>query len=612
MPDKQQIETGLSITQLPEKVNDFSITIGTVNGSGSQTSNLTILRSIFKMGIPVSGKNLFPSNIKGLPTWFTIRVSKDGFIALSDKREIVVAMNPSTFDDDLASVSPGGVFLYSEDIKSPVDRTDIVVYTMPVKRLISDVDIPSNLREYVANMVYVGVLAYLLDIDMKRIRQVLEHHFKEKVKPVEINFQVTEHAFNWAEQNVEKQDPHRLEPMDTTQGYILTDGNTAAALGSIYGGIQFASWYPITPATSLIESLLEYLPLLRKDPNHPDKNTYVILQAEDELAAIGMAVGAGWAGLRSMTSTSGPGLSLMTEYAGMAYFAEVPLVIWDVQRAGPSTGLPTRTAQGDLTFVNFIGHGDTQQIILLPGSVNECFEFGWKAFDLAERIQTPVFVLSDLDFGMNQWMAKPFDYPDVPLDRGKVLWEEDLERISGIWARYRDVDGDGIPYRTIPGNHHPRAAYFTRGSGHDENADYSEDNINWHDMLSRLKYKYESSRDFLPPPVLHIVEGADIGVIGFGSTDPAIQEARFLLERDGIKTSYLRIRAIPFVDEVRQFIHQHSQTYVIEMNRDGQLNQLLSIEYPGLSTRCISIAFTDGLPLTAKFIFDALISHKEK
>jgi len=611
MPDMQKNDQGTAAARTHSIVNDFSITIGTINGSGSQTSNLTILRAIFRMGIPVSGKNLFPSNIQGLPTWYTIRVSKDGFSALSDTREIVVAMNPATFNDDLASVSSGGVFIYSEDIEVTINREDIIIYPMPVKSLISESDVPSNLRDYIANMVYVGVLAHLLDIDLEKIHQAMEYHFKEKTKPVEINLQVTKRAHDWAKKNLKKQDPYRLEPMDATSDCILADGNTAAALGAIYGGIQFAAWYPITPATSLTESLLEFLPLLRKDPSYPDKNTYIVLQAEDELAAIGMAIGAGWSGLRSMTSTSGPGLSLMAEYAGMAYYTEIPLVIWDVQRVGPSTGLPTRTAQSDLTFVNFIGHGDTQQVILLPGSVNECFEFGWKAFDLAERFQTPVFVLSDLDFGMNQWMTKPFDYPDVSMDRGKVLWEKDLDRLSGNWVRYRDVDGDGIPYRTVPGNRHSSAAYFARGSGHDENGNYSEDSVNWHDMLQRLKKKYEASREYVPRPELMIIEGAEIGIIGFGSTTPAIEEARSLLAKMGIKTSYLRIRAIPFNNEVENFIFQNSRNYVVEMNRDGQLNQLLKIEYPELATKLISTAYTDGLPLTARFIYEAIISKEE-
>jgi 2-oxoglutarate/2-oxoacid ferredoxin oxidoreductase subunit alpha len=593
-------------------INDFSITVGTVNGSGSQTSNLTILRALFKMGIPVSGKNVFPSNIQGMPTWYTIRVSKAGFLARRDDQEIVVAMNSASFAQDLGSVKPGGVFLYADDIKLPVTRQDVVVYPMPVKQLVRGVEVPPNLRGYIANMVYVGILSWMLCIDLDFIHQALEFHFKGKQKPVDLNFGVVKSSFDWAEANLKKTDPYRVEPMNATEGYIMADGNTAAALGAIYGGIQLEAWYPITPATSLAESLMEYLPILRKDPANPEKNTFAVIQAEDELAAIGMAIGAGWAGLRAMTSTSGPGLSLMTEYAGLAYFAEVPIVVWDVQRVGPSTGLPTRTSQGDLTFVNFMGHGDTQQIMLLPGSVNECFEFGWKAFDIAERMQSPVFVLSDLDFGMNQWMTRPFKYPDTPMDRGKVLWEGDLDRLNGEWGRYKDVDGDAIPYRTVLGNRHPRAAYFGRGTGHDDYANYSEDSQDWHNLLDRLKRKNETARKYVPEPVIEAQEGARIGVIAFGSTEPAIQEACFQLAGKGVKIDFLRLRAIPFSSQVGEFIRQHERNYIVEMNRDGQLHQLLSLEYVQEALKLISIAYTDGLPMTARFVSDAILAKEEK
>jgi 2-oxoglutarate ferredoxin oxidoreductase subunit alpha len=604
-------KTGPEVGPMPI-VNDFSITVGTVNGSGSQTSNLTILRALFKMGVPVSGTNLFPSNIQGQPTWYTIRLSKDGFLARRDQPDVVVAMNPATFAQDLASLCPGGAFLYADDITFPINRPDVTAYPMPVKKIVRESDAPSNLRDYVANMVYVGALAQVLGIDLDRIYQALNFHFKGKVKAIDLNFGVVKTAFDWAADNLEKKDPYRVEPMDATQDFIMADGNTAAALGAIYGGLQFAAWYPITPATSLAEGLMEYMPILRKDPEQPDKNTFAIVQAEDELAAIGMAVGAGWAGLRAMTSTSGPGLSLMAEYAGMAYFSEVPIVVWDVQRVGPSTGLPTRTAQGDLTFTYFMGHGDTQQVILLPGSVNECFQFGWKAFDLAERLQTPIFVLSDLDLGMNQWMTTPFEYPDQPMDRGKVLWEEDLERMGGQWARYKDVDGDGITYRTVPGNRHPRAGWFARGTGHDENARYSEDSAVWHDLLERLKRKFDTARQYVPAPVVENTPGARIGVIAFGSSEPAIQEARHQLGEKGLVTSFLRVRAIPFTRQVEEFIHQHERTYVVELNRDGQMHQLLTLEYPDQATRLVSIAYTDGLPLTASFVSQAILDKEVK
>jgi 2-oxoglutarate ferredoxin oxidoreductase subunit alpha len=612
----------MSIMQTKEKtelhshtqnvVNNFSITVGTVNGSGSQTSNLTILRALFKMGIPVSGKNLFPSNIQGLPTWYTIRVNKDGFLARRDEHEIVVAMNLATFSQDLADVLPGGVFFYADDIRLNIDRDDISIYPMPVKQLVRDSDAPTNLRDYVANMVYVGVLACMLAIDLDAIYQALNFHFKGKLKPIDMNFNVVKSAYDWAEKNLQKTDPFLVQPMDATSGYIMADGNTAAALGSIYGGVQLAAWYPITPASSLAEALMEYLPLLRKDPEDPDKNTFAIIQAEDELAAIGMAVGAGWSGLRAMTSTSGPGLSLMAEYAGLAYFAEVPIVVWDVQRVGPSTGLPTRTAQGDLSFVNFIGHGDTQQVILLPGSVNECFEFGWRAFDIAERLQTPVFVLSDLDFGMNQWMTKPFQYPDSPMDRGKILWEGDMDLMNGHWARYKDIDGDAIPYRTLPGNRHPRAAYFARGTGHDENARYSEDSEVWHDLLDRLKRKYQTARQYVPEPVIETSPEAQIGIISFGSTEPAIEEARAHMAEKGIVSDFMRVRALPFTEHSGEFLRQHKRNYVVEMNRDGQLHQLMSLEYPEEVLKLKSIAYTDGLPLTASYVRDAILAEEAK
>jgi 2-oxoglutarate ferredoxin oxidoreductase subunit alpha len=593
-------------------VNDFSIIVGTANGSGSTTANSTILRAIFKMGIPVSGKNLFPSNIQGLPTWYTIRVSKEGFTARRETSEIVIAMNPASFARDLASVVPGGAFFYADDIKQPISRDDIAVYAMPVKTLVrSNPEIPTNLRDLVANMVYVGILAYIIGIDLDMVEQALRFHFKGKEKPILLNMGTVRVAHEWATNNLQKKDPFALEPMDETGGLIMSDGNTAAAIGAIYGGVQFAAWYPITPASSLAESLIDYLPMLRK--REDGKKTYAVIQAEDELAAIGMAIGAGWGGLRAMTSTSGPGLSLMTEYAGLAYYAEVPIVVWDVQRVGPSTGLPTRTAQADLTFAAFMGHGDTQHIILLPGSVNECFEFGWRAFDIAERMQQPVLVLSDLDFGMNQWMTEPFQYPDATMDRGKVLWEEDMTKFNGNWGRYRDLDGDGIPWRTIPGNTNPASAYFARGTGHDEYARYTEEAPAWAAMMDRLAKKYQTAKQYVPGPIVEGDGGAEVGIIAFGSTQSAIQEARFKLERNhGVKSEFLRIRAVPFADSVREFIQRHERVYVVELNRDGQLHQLLTIEYPEFATRLCSIAFNDGLPPTAKWVRESILAKEEK
>ena len=583
-------------------INDFSITIATVNGSGSQTANTTLMRALFKMGIPVSGKNIFPSNIQGLPTWYTIRVNKDGFTARKDEHEIVVCMNPTTFAEDLAKVLPGGAFYYADHIKFPIKRDDISIYPIPVKELVKNADVSPALKDYIANMVYVGVLTKMLNIDIKQIETALDFHFKGKPKLIESNMSMVNASIEWAEKNLNKTDPFQVEKLNKNEGLIMADGNTAAALGAIYGGVQFAAWYPITPATSLAENLNEYLHQLRKDKD--GKNTFAVVQAEDELAAIGMAVGAGWAGLRSMTSTSGPGLSLMTEFAGLAYFAEIPVVIWDVQRIGPSTGLPTRTSQGDLTFTAFMGHGDTQHVILLPGSVNECFQFGNSAFDIAEQLQCPVFVLSDLDLGMNQWMAESFQYPDKPMNRGKVLWEEDLEKIKGDWGRYRDVDGDGIPYRTVMGNQHPRSGYFARGTGHTEMARYSEDSKNWESNMDRLRVKYDSARSHVPSPIIDNSNKSEIGLVSFGSNDAAIVEARYLLEKEGIRTDYMRLRAIPFNGDVRNFIENYKRIYVIEANHDGQMNQLLTLEMPEEAKKFRSLALDNGLPLSARWIVE--------
>lgn len=592
-------------------IDDFSITIATVNGSGSQTANVTLLRALFKMGIPVSGKNLFPSNIQGLPTWYTIRLSKSGYIARRDEQEIVVAMNPASFAKDLDSVSPGGVFFYADDIKIPIGRSDISIYPMPVKALARNSDVSPNLRDYIANMVYVGVLVQMLGISNEAIQQALNFHFKGKESPINSNLGVIRSGAEWASQNLKKTDPFFVETCDQTGGLIMADGNTAGALGAIYGGVQFAAWYPITPASSLAESLNVYLPQLRKTSE--GKQTYAVLQAEDEIAAIGMAVGAGWAGLRSMTSTSGPGISLMSEYAGLAHFAEVPIVIWDVQRIGPSTGLPTRTAQGDLTEVYFLGHGDKQNVILLPGSVQECFEFGWKAFDLAERLQTPVFVLSDLDLGMNQWMTKPFEYPDVPMDRGKVLWETGLDKLNGVWERYKDIDGDGIPYRTVIGNRHHAAAYFTRGTGHDENAKYSEEAVNWEANMLRLKRKYAAARSLVPKPVFEKTTGTKVGLLTYGSCEAAVREARVLLNHaGGPKTDFLRMRALPFTKDISDFIKNHERIYIVEANRDGQMRQILSAIMPDQASRLRSAAHSDGLPMTAKWIEETILAQEEE
>jgi 2-oxoglutarate ferredoxin oxidoreductase subunit alpha len=596
-------------------INNFNITFSTINGSGSATANVTLLRALFKMGIPVSGKNIFPSNIQGQPTWYTIRLSSEGYLARQEEDHIVVAMNPATIQKEFEYIRPGGVLFYADHIQLPKHRDDISIYPMPVKQIIHEADVNPGLKDYVANMVYVGVVAEILKINQEMIYQALDFHFKGKKAATDANWKIVETSANWAKENLLKIDPYFVKRMHATDGYIMADGNTAAALGAIYGGVQFTAWYPITPATSLAESLNEYLPQLRRDADS-GKDTFAVVQAEDELSAIGMAVGAGFAGLRAMTSTSGPGVSLMSEYLGLAYYSEIPLVIWDVQRVGPSTGLPTRTAQGDLTQTYFISHGDTQFIILLPGSVTECFEFGWKAFDLAERLQMPVIVLSDLDLGMNQWMTRKFEYPEVPMDRGKILWEDDLEKLlqarNGDWGRYLDIDGDGIPYRTVLGNKHIKSSYFARGTGHDEYTHYTEEPEVWERVNKRLAKKYVTAQNYVPKPVIQNENKAAFGILAFGSTEPAITEARDLLQKTGIQTNFCRVRALPFTQAVKNFLEANEKIFVIEMNRDGQMCQLLQMTFPEYATRLIKLCHMDGLPLTARWICETIQSIEEK
>ncbi len=590
-------------------VNDFSMIVATVNGSGSQTANMALMRSLFRMGIPVSGKNLFPSNIQGLPTWFTIRASREGYTARREAVEVLVGMNQATFLEDVEGLVEGGVCFYPDHFAKPGIRSDVIYYPMPVNQIIKDADPPRELREYMINMVYVGIVAEKLGIELDAVRDALDTHFRGKTKAIELNMKVIEASAAWSRENLAKADPYRVERDDQTEGKIIMEGNTAAALGAIYGGVSFSAWYPITPASSLAEALIANLPLLRKDASS-GKNTYAVLQAEDELAAIGMAIGAGWAGARSMTSTSGPGISLMAEFSGLAYFAEIPVVIWDVQRMGPSTGLPTRTSQGDILFVRYLGHGDTEHIMLIPGSIAECFQFGWKAFDLADRLQTPIFVMSDLDLGMNLWMSEPFQYPDKPMDRGKVLDESDLDQLESF-ARYRDVDGDGIPYRTLPGTNHPKAPYLTRGTGKDERAIYSERPQDYENNMQRLARKLETARGMLPPPLIE-QDGHKVGIISYGSTDPAIREARDRLREAGLETDYLRLRAIPFSPAVSDFIGKHERVYVVEMNHLGQMHKLLQLEVPALAPRLVSLTHNNGLPLTARWITDQIAGEEEK
>jgi 2-oxoglutarate ferredoxin oxidoreductase subunit alpha len=560
------------------------------------------------MGIPVSGKNIFPSNIQGLPTWFSIRASKDGFIGRRETAEIVVALNRQTAAEDIAGVAAGGVVIYPSEWKLSEDREDVFYYSLPVQQMAKDSGASADMRPYVANMVYVGALTELLGIEVDEIKAALTDHFHGKSGPINLNFGVVQAAIDYTRQNITKRDSFRVERMDANSGKIIINGNSAGALGTVFGGFTVASWYPITPSTSLIDALSDYAKKLRIDPE-TGKATYAVVQAEDEIAAIGMVTGAGWAGARAMTSTSGPGLSLMTEYVGYAYFAEVPAVIWDIMRMGPSTGLPTRVSQGDVLMAYYMGHGDTRQICLFPGSMEECFECGWISFDLAERLQTPVLVLSDLDLGMNLWMSQPFTYPDRPLDRGKVLGAEDLNQLGGF-HRYLDVDGDGVGYRTIPGTDHPLAAYFTRGSGHNQDAQYTERPDEWEANLERLAHKHEYARTLVPSPLIDEVEGAEIAIIAYGSSDPGIVEARSMLAEKGIKTSYLRMRALPTTAAQRDFTGRYQRVYIVENNLDGQMCRILQSEEPEHATRFRSISKCDGLPLTGRWIAMSIVEQE--
>ena len=591
-------------------VNDFNINVATANGSGSQTSNSLLIRSLFKMGIPITGKNLFPSNIQGLPTWYNIRLSKDGYLARREAVEVMICMNGATVAEDMASVAQGGMVIYDENLPIAARREDVRYFAMPVKELVKAADLPFALRDYVANMVYVGVVAYLLEIEMAELRAALEWNFKGKPKPIAMNWDMLQRAYTWATENVTNNQPYRVARMSGyNEGKVLIDGNSAAGLGALFHGVSFLSWYPITPSSSLAEAIISYGPDIRKDPE-TGKATYAILQAEDELAAIGMVLGAGWAGARAMTATSGPGISLMSEFVGMAYFAEIPSVIWDIQRMGPSTGLPTRTGQGDIMAAYYLGHGDTRHVVLLPANPKECFEMAGTAFDLAERLQTMVFVLSDLDLGMNLWISDEFDYPEVTFDRGKVLTAEDLKARGGKWGRYLDEDGDGITNRTIPGNKHPMAAYFTRGTGHNEYAFYSERSEDWENNLKRLARKFETARNLVPKPVVDEVEDAKIAIISIGSNDPAVQEARQRLAKAGVETSYMRLRALPISDSVRDFIASYDQVYVVENNFDGQLHKILLTETPASATRLVSVSKCDGMALSARFITESILAKK--
>jgi 2-oxoglutarate/2-oxoacid ferredoxin oxidoreductase subunit alpha len=606
LEDKETAEAGRH-----RVVNDFSIHVATANGSGSMSSNNILMRAIFQMGIPVSGKNLFPSNIQGLPTWFTIRASREGFIARRRDVGVLICMNPETAHEDVRTVHPGAAVIYEESLNLKSLRDDVHFYPVPFQKLVLELVHDGKLRRLAVNMIYVGVAAWLLDIDVEEIRRAVVKQFKAKEKAVEINTKAIQGGYEWATQNLIKTDPYRLERMNATAGKIIIDGNAASAIGAIMAGVNVVAWYPITPSSSLAEALIEYAKRHRKDPV-TGRPTCAIVQAEDELAAVGMVLGAGWAGARAMTTTSGPGISLMAEFVGLGYYAEVPAVIVDVQRVGPSTGLPTRTMQGDILKTYFLSHGDAKHILLIPGSVQECYQFTMEAFDLAERFQTPVFVMTDLDLGMNNWMADPFPYPEKPFDRGKVIRTEGelKEHIRKFqeFARYKDVDGDGIPYRTLPGViDNPAAAFFTRGSGHTERATYSERPEDYKHNMERLARKFETARRYVPKPVVDDASGSRVGVIAYGSSDFAVQEARLLLARNGLRTDSLRVKALPLTEETFAFLANHDRVYVVDQNRDGQMHDVIRLEVPARDVaKLASIRHYDGFPLDAETVIEGI------
>jgi 2-oxoglutarate ferredoxin oxidoreductase subunit alpha len=587
-------------------VNDFSIQVATVNGSGSQTANLVLLRSIFQMGVPVSGKNMFPSNIAGLPTWYTIRANKDGYIGRKKEVDFLVAMNAETAREDVLTLDPGAAVLYDEPLKLNALRGDLVFYPVPFDKLVTEICKDAKLRRLVKNMIYDGVLSKLLNVDMAQMEHALRKQLGKKVKAIELNLGALKAGHAFAETHLAKQDPYWIEPMNKTAGMILVEGNAAAALGCMMAGVTVVAWYPITPSSSLPEALIGYMKKYRHDKT-TGKATYAIVQAEDEIASIGMVIGAGWAGARAMTSTAGPGISLMSEFAGLAYYAEVPGVVFDIQRVGPSTGLPTRTAQGDMVTTALLSHGDTKQILVIPASVEECYQMAMDAFDLAERFQTLVFVMSDLDLGMNTWMSRTFEYPEKPLDRGKRLDEATLQRLGAQWGRYKDVDGDGIPYRTVPGDGLP--AYFTRGSGHNEKGQYSERPDDYANNMDRLARKFDTARKHVPKPEVLHADGAEIGIVGYGTSHWAIDESRDQLEREtGIRTAYLRLRAYPFTDEVGAFLDRYQRIYVVEQNRDAQMLGLMRLEYaPAQIAKLRSVLHYNGLPIDARSVTDEIL-----
>jgi 2-oxoglutarate ferredoxin oxidoreductase subunit alpha len=589
-------------------LNEFSIQVATVNGSGSQTANLILIRALFQMGIPVSGKNLFPSNIAGLPTWYTIRANKHGYIARKKEIDFLVAMNSETAREDVLTLEAGAGVVYDEPLNLKGLRTDLAFYPVPFDKIVATVCPDAKLRRLVRNMIYDGVLSYLLDIELGEMEKALNKQLAKKQKALALNLAALKAGYDYAESTFGRKASIGAERLNLTGGKILIEGNQAAAIGCLMAGVTVVAWYPITPSSSLCESLIDLMRKYRID-KETGKATFAIVQAEDEIAAVGMVIGASWVGARAMTSTSGPGISLMGEFTGLGYYAEVPAVIFDIQRVGPSTGLPTRTAQGDLLSTAVLSHGDTRHPMLLPASVAECYSMAIDAFDLAERLQTPVFVMSDLDLGMNMWMSDPFAYPEQPIDRGKVLDEAALAKV-GEWGRYKDVDGDGIPWRTLPGTNMP--AYFTRGSGHNEKGQYSERGDDYVNNLDRLARKFQTAGTLVPAPEADVAHGARVGIIAFGTSHWAIVESRDQLRQEaGVETSYLRLKAYPFTQAVADFIDRHDRVYLVEQNRDAQMATLMRMDLdPARMARVRSILHYNGLPIDARSVTDALLAQE--
>jgi 2-oxoglutarate/2-oxoacid ferredoxin oxidoreductase subunit alpha len=593
----------------PPTVNDLAIRVGTVNGSGSQSANLVLLRALHQMGIPCSGKNVFPSNIEGLPTWFHIRASADGYVGHRLDAPILVCMNADTAADDVRALRPGALCIYRDDLKLKEDlraiRDDVTFVAVPFQKL-AEAAYPAEAKDKayrdklrkVVNMVYVGVVAQATGIEMEAVEAAIRREFSgRKAKAGEVNIRAARAGYVWAEDHLPADLPHRVERIEASRDQVLVEGNKAAALGALFGGCSVLTWYPITPSSSLAEYAEEFLKRYRTEPD--GRRSFAVVQAEDELAAVGMAVGAGWAGARALTATAGPGISLMSEFVGLAYFAEIPVVIVDVQRMGPSTGLPTRTSQGDVLKLHLLGHGDCRHLVLIPGSVGECYSMTVQALDLAQEFQTPVFVATDLDLGMNLWLTDRFAYPERPLARGKVLDAAALERL-GRFERYRDVDGDGVCHRTLPGTEHPLAAYFTRGTGHNEKSGYSERPDDWQRNMDRLARKLKTAKAHLPAPVVEGDPKAKVGLLAYGSTHWALVEARDRLRAAGLPTGYCRLRALPFTAALAEFVNHHARVYVVEQNRDAQVYNFLRSRLDGtLDDRLVSVTHYNGTPIAA-------------